>query len=120
MKRRRTSHARGLRAEALAALLLRLKGYRVLKVRYKTPMGEIDLIARRGRTLAIIEVKARAALDDAAEAIHMRNRQRVVRAAQHFLQAHPELAHLTIRFDALLVAWYRWPKHLRHAFDAAA
>ena len=116
---RRSSHRRGLRAEAWAAWWLRLQGYRILAMRYKTPVGEIDLVAKRGGTLAFIEVKARALHADAAEAIHARNQQRVVRAAQHYLQAHPQHAHRTIRFDALLVAWYRWPHHIRHAFDAA-
>lgn len=117
---RATSHQRGLRAEWLAAWFLRLHGYRILATRYRTPVGEIDLIARRGGTLAIVEVKARANHTAAAEAIHIRNRQRVVRAAQHYLQAHPRHAHRTIRFDALLLTWYRWPKHLRHAFDMAS
>lgn len=117
---RRHTYQRGLRAERWAAWMLRLKGYRILAMRYKTPVGEIDLIARRGSVLAMVEVKARDGHAQAAEAIHRRNQQRVVRAAQYFLQAHPELAPLTIRFDALLVAWYRWPHHLRHAFDAAA
>lgn len=110
----------GLRAEALAAWLLRCKGYRILGRRYRTRVGEIDLIARRGGTLAFVEVKARRARATAAESIHVRNQQRVVRAAQHYLQAHPELAALAIRFDAVLVAWYRWPHHIRHAFDAAS
>ena len=117
---KRTNHQRGLLAEAIAAWFLRAKGYRVLAVRYKTPVGEIDIVARRGRTIAFVEVKARARIADAADAIHWRNQQRVVRAAQHFLQAHPTRADLTIRFDALLLAWYRWPKHLAAAFDAAA
>ncbi len=116
---KRSNHKRGLRAESAAAWLLRAKGYRILALRYKTPVGEIDIIARRGRTLAIVEVKARAKLADAADAIHHKNRQRVVRAAQHFLHAHPHFGELTIRFDALLIAWYRWPKHLIAAFDAA-
>jgi putative endonuclease len=118
-KSRIARYRSGLRAEQLAAWLLRAKGYRILATRYKTPGGEIDLVARRFGTLAFIEVKARASAGGAAEAIHLRNRQRVVRAAQYYLQAHPEFAALTIRFDAMLVAWYRWPHHIRQAFDAA-
>ncbi len=116
---RRSNHRSGLRAETLAAWWLRLHGYRILAFRYKTPVGEIDLVAKRFRTLAFVEVKARTNRADAADAIHARNQQRVVRAAQHYLQSHPQPAHCTIRFDALLVAWYRWPHHIRHAFDAA-
>lgn len=116
---RRHSHRSGLRAEGWAAWQLRFKGYRILAMRYKTPVGEIDIVARRGSVLAFVEVKARGDAAAAAEAIHGRNQQRVVRAAQHYLQAHPEYASLTIRFDALLVAWYRWPHHICHAFDAS-
>jgi putative endonuclease len=111
-------HQRGHRAETLAALWLRAKGYRILACRYKTPVGEIDLIAKRGRTLVFIEVKGRAARSDAAEAIHPRNQQRVVRAAQWWLQQHSAYTECTIRFDALLIAWYRWPHHIPHAFTA--
>lgn len=115
-----TSHQRGLRAELWAAWLLRAKGYRILAKRYKTPGGEIDLVARRGNTIAFVEVKARGNHTAAAESIHMRNRQRVVRAAQYYLGVHPEFAHLTVRFDALLLAWYRWPHHIPQAFDATS
>ena len=116
---RQRHHRRGMRAEALAALLLQCKAYRILARRYKTPVGEIDLIARRGGILVFVEVKGRADEAACAEAIHGKNRQRVVRASQYYLAAHPELAHLAVRFDALLVPWYRWPKHLIAAFDAA-
>lgn len=111
-------HRRGHRAETSAAIWLRLKGYRILATRYKTPLGEIDLIARRGRTLVFAEVKGRATKTAAAVAIHTRNQSRVVRAAQWWLAAHPAHAECTIRFDALLVAWYRWPHHLPAAFAA--
>jgi putative endonuclease len=119
-RRRSTNHRRGLRAENLAAGYLLAKGYRLLARRYKTPVGEIDLIVKRGRTLVFVEVKARTGHAAAAEAIHGRNQQRVVRAAQHYLQAHPEHATLTVRFDAMLLAWYRWPHHIVHAFSAAS
>lgn len=111
-----THHRRGLMAETLATVWLMCKGYRILTQRFKTPIGEIDLIAKRGQTIAFIEVKARRKARDAAEAIHTHNQQRVTRAAQYYLQAHPELQHCTIRFDAVLVAWYRWPYHLPQAF----
>lgn len=114
-----TNHKNGLRAEAYAAWFLRLKGYRILAMRYKTPVGEIDIVARRFGTLAFVEVKARRTARGAAEAIHARNQQRVMRAAQYYLAAHPKHASLTVRFDALLVAWYRMPHHIAQAFDAA-
>ena len=110
-------HRRGLHAETLAGLYLQLKAYRILARRYKTPGGEIDLVAKRGKTLAFVEVKARKTFAEAAESIHPRNQQRVVRAAQHYLAEHPEFHSHIIRFDAVLIVWYRWPKHIAHAFD---
>ena len=116
MNQRARREAQGRRGEAWAAWYLRLKGWRVVARRLKTPRGEIDLIARRGRVLAFIEVKARRNKDSAAEAIHPRNQQRVMRAAQIFLQQHPDYANATIRFDACLVPWYGWPHYIPEAF----
>jgi putative endonuclease len=115
---RRARYRRGHRAERIASAWLQCKGYRVLARRFKTHAGEIDLIVKRGRTLACVEVKGRAARDDAAHAVHGKNQQRVVRASQWYLQQHPELADCTVRFDVCLVAWYRWPHHIPHAFTA--
>ncbi len=99
---RQAAYRRGRRAEWIAACWLRLKGYRLLARGYRCPSGEIDLIARRGRILAFIEVKQRDRLATAAEAISQRQRRRVVRAAEAFLQSHPQLAALDLRFDAIL------------------
>lgn len=107
----------GILAEYVALLFLLLKGYWPLARRYKTKLGEIDLIVRRRRTLVFVEVKGRANHGDAAHAIHRDNQSRVVRAAQHFLHAHPNYHGYDIRFDAMLIAWYRWPRHLHHAFS---
>jgi len=74
--------------------------------------GEIDILARRGRVLAIIEVKSRRDMDTAAEAILPRQRRRIVRAASAFLMSRPELAELTVRFDVMLVPRLRLPRHL--------
>jgi putative endonuclease len=114
---RTTHHRRGILAEYAALAYLTLKGYRLVALRYKTKLGEIDLIVRRGRSLAFVEVKARSNHADAAYAIHTKNQSRVVQAAQLFLAAHPTYQDYEVRFDALLIAWYRWPHHLRHAFD---
>jgi putative endonuclease len=114
--RGREAHAAGLRAEALAALLLRLKGYRILARRMKTKLGEIDLVARRGRILVFVEVKARRDLDGAAEALMAEQRGRLARAASLFVAARPALAALDMRFDLILVAPRRWPRHLADAW----
>lgn len=117
MKRdRKRSHRAGLRAEYVALFHLLLKGYLPLKMRYKTPVGEIDLIVKRGRTLVFVEVKGRRDQRDAAEAVHAKNQSRVVRAAQYFLAAHPRLANCEVRFDVCLVPWYRLPHHIPQAF----
>lgn len=113
---RRRALGRGLRAEALAALYLHCKGYRILARSYRTPVGEIDIIARRGRTLAMVEVKYRPGRDAAAFAITETQKQRIARAAGAFLAAHPGLAEHDVRFDALLLAPRRWPRHVRDAW----
>jgi putative endonuclease len=96
---------------------LRLRGYRILARRYKTKLGEVDLIARRGAVLAAIEVKARADFDRAVESITLRQRQRITRALSHFLSGRPDLALLAARFDVMLVAPGRWPRHLIDAWQ---
>ena len=113
---RTTNHRRGILAEYAALAYLTCKGYRLVALRYKTKLGEIDLIMRRRRTLAFIEVKARTSHADAAHAIHSKNQSRVMQAAQSFLRHHPNYQDYEVRFDALLIAWYRWPRHLIHAF----
>jgi putative endonuclease len=114
--RRRGAEQWGRAAESLAAILLRLKGYRILARDLRSPVGEIDLIARRGRTLAFVEVKARAGADD--EVLTARQRRRIVRAAQLFIARHPGLAALDVRFDLILIGRRRWPRHLQAAFRA--
>jgi putative endonuclease len=109
----------GLSAESRAAALLMAKGYRILAKRFRTPYGEIDLVARKRNLVAFIEVKARATLDDAAYAVTPRQQQRIIEAAQAWLMAHPEHASFELRFDAMLIAPRRLPRHLLAAFDAS-
>jgi putative endonuclease len=109
----------GLSAESRAAALLMAKGYRILAKRFRTPYGEIDLVARKRSLVAFIEVKARANLDDAAYAVTPRQQQRIIAAAQAWLMAHPEHANFELRFDAMLIAPRRLPRHLLAAFDAS-
>ena len=113
---RRRAERRGKSAELLCLWHLRLKGYRILARRYRADPGEIDLIARRGRVLAAIEVKARADLAQAAESVLGRQRRRVARTLEHFLQRRPDLAGLDLRFDVMLVGKRRWPSHLVDAW----
>ena len=111
-----TGYSRGLLAEKGAKLYLILKGYRILATRYKTRMGEIDLVARRGNTLVFTEVKHRKTQDIAAEAIHAGNQARVRDAAALYLQKHPEYTGLDCRFDAIVMAPGRWPRHIENCF----
>ncbi len=109
----------GLSAESKAAAYLMAKGYRILAKRFRTPYGEIDLVARKRNLVAFIEVKARAGLDEAAYAVTPRQQQRIIDAAQAWLMAHPEHAEFELRFDAILIAPRRLPRHLLAAFDAS-
>ena len=109
----------GLSAEARAAAFLMAKGYRILSRRFRTPHGEIDLVARRRNLLVFVEVKARNSLDDAAYAVTPRQQARIIAAAQIWLMAHPEHADYDLRFDAMLIAPRRLPRHVLSAFDAS-
>lgn len=110
----------GISAETRAAAFLIAKGYRILARRFRTPHGEIDIVARRRNLLIFVEVKARASLDDAAYAVTPRQQARIIAAAQIWLMAHPEHAEYDLRFDAMLIAPRRLPHHMVAAFDASA
>lgn len=108
----------GLTAESRAALVLIAKAYRIAARRWKTPFGEIDIVARRRRDLVFVEVKAREAFDAAAEAVTERTKQRILAAAALWLAHHPDDAQCAIRFDVILVAPGKLPRHIVNAFDA--
>ena len=108
----------GISAESRAAALLIAKGFRILARRWRCPVGEIDIVARRGPLLVFVEVKARARLDDAAESVTDRQRRRIAAAAAAWLAAHPDAAIRDIRFDAMLVAPGRMPRHIAAAFES--
>jgi putative endonuclease len=115
---RRRAWRRGRVAETLCVWHLRLRGYRILARGYRVPVGEIDIVARRGRVVAAIEVKARDSVAAAREAIAPRQRRRVARAFEQFLAAHPQHGGLTLRFDVMLVAKGRLPHHVSNAWLA--
>ena len=116
---RRIAFRFGLSAEGRAVALLVAKGYRIMARRFRTPLGEIDIIARRRDLLVFVEVKARDNFDEAAEAIGRRQQNRIIGAAQMWLASHPEDAMRDMRFDAILVIPGRLPRHLPAAFDAS-
>ena len=115
-ERRRGAHLYGLKAESIAALILRLKGYTILAQRYVISGGEIDLIARRGGVIAFVEVKARADLEVAAIAINATKRRRIARAARVWLMRNQWASGLTLRGDAVFIAPRRLPRHLPDAY----
>lgn len=107
---------RGRASELLCRWHLRLHGWRIVARDWRCPAGEIDIVARRGKVLAVIEVKARGNVAAAADAVLPRQRRRIARATSAFLLARPDLAELMPRFDVMLVAPLRPPRHLPDAW----
>ncbi len=114
--RRRKSYRRGHRGEWLAALALTAKGYRILARRYRTKLGEIDLIARRGDLVLMVEVKARRSLVEAMEAIGRESERRIEGAADIWLSRQLDYGRLSVRFDMVAVLPWRWPVHVQNVF----
>lgn len=108
---KRRANFNGALAERLAALVLRLKGYRILARRYYVKGGEIDIIACRADTIAFVEVKIRPALSEARSAISAVKRRRISRAARIWLASNPWAAALTWRGDAIFIAPWHLPRH---------
>ena len=114
---RRKAYRRGHRGEWLAALALMLKGYRIVAHRYRTKLGEIDLIARRGDLVLIVEVKVRASLLEAMDAIAYQSERRIEDAADLWLARQPDFGRLSVRFDMVAVLPRRWPVHVPNVFQ---
>ena len=106
----------GRRAEVVAALWLMAKGYRVLGFRLATPLGEIDLLAQRGKVLAVVEVKQRSTIEDALDAVTPTQRDRLRRAAAHVGAHRLALRDLSVRLDLIALAPGRAPRHLPNAW----
>ena len=107
----------GLSAESRAAVLLVAKGFRIIARRWRSPVGEIDIVARRRSLLVFVEVKARNDLDDAAESVTVRQRSRIAAAAEAWLATYPDPSVTEMRFDAILVAPGKMPRHIQAAFE---
>jgi len=116
---RRIAFRTGISAESRAAVFLIAKGFRILARRWKSPVGEIDIVARRRGLLIFVEVKARPNFDDAAWSVTERQRGRIVAAAEAWLARYWDDRIRDIRFDAMLVAPGRIPRHITAAFDAS-
>ncbi|MFI4935120.1 MAG: YraN family protein [Caulobacterales bacterium] len=106
----------GRRGEVISALWLMAKGYRILGFRLRTPQGEIDLLARKGDVLAVVEVKLRTTIELALEAVGSRQRQRLRRAGASFAAHRPDLRGAAIRLDLMALAPGRLPCHIPDAW----
>lgn len=115
-KKIKTNYARGMAAEIYAAAFLVLKGYRVLEWRYKTPVGEVDLILKKGQKIVFAEVKLRDGRDTGVESITPQMKSRISRAATLYMSRHPDI-NGEYRFDVIVVSGFRvW--HLDNAWFA--
>ncbi len=106
------------RLKAAPLRFLIAKGFRILARRWRSPVGEIDIVARRRHLLVFVEVKARVSLEDAAELVNQRQRRRIAAAAEVWLAANPNETISDCRFDAILVAPGKIPRHIPAAFEA--
>lgn len=115
---KKEAYLRGLLAEIIAAVYLIFKGYKILSWRYKTPLGEIDLVAYDGDYLVFAEVKQRATTDDGLFSLTPHMQARISRAALHFIAAHQEYADRNMRFDLLAVKLPWSVRHLDNAWQS--
>lgn len=116
--RRVAAERGGKRGEALAALFLQAKFYAIRDRRFKTPVGEIDLVAERGNTIVFVEVKTRSRSYEEGMALGAVNTERIARAASYWQARHPNETGKDFRFDVIFLAPRRWPRHLINAFQA--
>ncbi len=106
----------GISAESRAAAFLVAKGFRILARRWRSPAGEIDIVARRKQLLIFVEVKARADFDTAAESVSPRQQQRIAAAAEAWLAVYGQGSLRDFRFDVILVVPGKMPRHIQGAF----
>lgn len=114
--KRKRAERRGRWSEWAAAIFLMLKGYRILRLRYRVRAGEVDIIARRGDMVAFVEVKARRNLMSAIDAVTFTSQSRIRAAGDHWLARQPDAARLSLRYDIVAVLPWSWPRHIEGAF----
>ena len=114
---RQKREKQGRRAEDIAAVYLRLKGYQILEKRYRTPLGEIDLIAEKSGVIALIEVKYRKSLEDAQWAITPRQVERILQAGELYIARNSAYMNHDRRLDAVYVGASRLPVHQKQIVD---
>ena len=115
---RRTAERKGHKGETLATIFLMLKGYRIIARRYKTKLGEVDIIARKRDVVAMVEVKARASLLEAMDAVDNSTMRRIEAAGDIWLSKQRDYARLNIRYDLIAILPRKWPVHVESLFQA--
>ncbi len=119
---RKKAYRKGHIGEFIACFLLIIKGYSIKERRYKTPVGEIDIIAKRGRAIIFCEVKVRKDYVTAIESITVKQRERISRAAQYYMSClktgpkNNKIDNLIYRCDMILILPWRWPVHIENAW----
>lgn len=116
LDRKRRSERKGRRAEWLAALALMLKGYRIVSLRYRTSVGEVDIVARKRNLIAFVEVKARRDLAAGVDAVSYPAQRRIAAAGELFISRQRDSERLSWRHDVIVVSPWKWPVHLEDAF----
>ncbi len=114
--KRRRAQKWGHLSEWIAAASLVLKGYRILSMRYKTKLGEIDIIARKGHLIVMVEVKARPTIEEAFDAVSISSQRRIEAAGDLWLATQKNAHLLSIRYDIIAVRPWKWPTHYENAF----
>jgi putative endonuclease len=118
MKAKLTNFAKGIGAEEDAAVYLIKKGYEIIARRYKTKLGEIDMIAKKKNLICFVEVKIRQTETEALESINFKTQQRIENAALHFISTHPEYSDFEMRFDVIAISKPFQIRHLDNAWQA--
>jgi putative endonuclease len=113
---RKAAQNRGRFAEALAAIALQLKGWRIEERNFRCRGGEIDIVARKGNLIAFVEVKARSSIEEALHSVGPQTRQRVAAAGREWIARRRDQHKLSWRHDIVAVRPMRWPVHLPDAF----
>ncbi len=113
---RMKAERRGRVSEYVAALYLLMKGYRIVAMRYRSRGGEVDIIARKGVVIALVEVKARDSAQRAVDAVGFSSQQRIRSAGDHWLSRQRDATALSVRCDIVAIVPGRWPRHFIDAF----
>lgn len=117
---RRRNYKKGLWAELLASLYLRIKGYQIVEMRYKTPVGEIDILARKRNMLVAVEVKVRESFADALFAVTDKSQNRIARALEFYLTHHSRAGVTDFRFDVITIKMPFFIRHIDNAWQSRA